>query len=278
MYSKDRLIIMDADGTTIDAFGAIERTFAEHHMNIGDLERFQKRRNLFKYLGGLKEFPTNLKRQIGKQKRSKLIATLTEIYREEAKLYEGIDFLIRRLIAERGLRVGLITRNITNEPKRTLRRLFQRHDIEVDELDFLVHIPLKQDKVEPFRRTRDELRINPARAYACGDEKKDFLAAVATGMHPFMVSYGFEDYERLTGKIGVPAEVISRNPGEFRERVCHTLDLEPDPLISTLGFHPDRSGRIEPALPAAAAQQPSQGGIAAHQSHQDAAGRRGVAQ
>jgi len=79
MYSKDKLLIIDADGTTIDAFSAIERTFAAHNMKIGDLERFQKRRHIFKYLGGLKEFPNNLSRQIGKQKRSKLVRTLTEV-------------------------------------------------------------------------------------------------------------------------------------------------------------------------------------------------------
>lgn len=240
MYSNDRLFIMDADGTTIDAFSAIERTFLEHNMDIGDLERFQKRRNLFKYLGGLKEFPTNLKQQISKQKRSKLIATLTEVYREEARLYVGIDLLVQRLIAAPGLRVGLITRNITDEPKETLRILFRRHRIDVDALDFLVHIPLKQSKVEPFRRIRNELRINPARAYACGDEKKDFLAAVATGMHPFMVSYGFDDYERLTGKAGVPTDVISRDPEEFRERVFHALDLGPNSVIPIAGFRPRR--------------------------------------
>jgi len=225
MYSKDRLIILDADGTTIDAFTAIERTFAHHHMDIGDLERFQKRRNLFKYLGGLKEFPTNLKRQLGTQKRSKLIATLTEIYREEASLYDGIDLLIRRLIAEKGLRVGVVTRNITNEPRKTLERLFHRHDVEVKDLDFLVHLPLKKEKVQCFRQLRERFSVNPARAYACGDEKKDFLAARATGMHPFMVSYGFEDFERLTERIGVPTELISRDPAEFRARVIHALDL-----------------------------------------------------
>ena len=68
MYSKDHLVILDADGTTIDAFSAIERTFACHYMDIGDLERFQKRRHRFKYLGGLKEFPNNIKQQLGKQK------------------------------------------------------------------------------------------------------------------------------------------------------------------------------------------------------------------
>jgi phosphoglycolate phosphatase len=226
MYSKDRLLILDADGTTIDAFGAIEKTFARHHMNIGDLERFQKRRHLFKYLGGLKEFPSNLKRQLGKQKRALLIETLTEIYREEARLYDGIGPWINRLIAENRLRVGIVTRNITNDPKQTLRLLLERHGVEVDGLDFLIHIPLKQEKTAAFLTAQKHFNVNPARSYACGDEKKDFIAAVAAGMHPFMVSYGFEDFQRLTGKIGVPAEVVSRTPAAFRFRVFHALDID----------------------------------------------------
>jgi phosphoglycolate phosphatase len=226
MYSKDRLLILDADGTTIDAFSAIEKTFALYHMNIGDLERFQKRRHLFKYLGGLKEFPRNLKRQLGKQKRARLIETLTAIYREEARLYDGIGPWINTLVAEKGLRVGIVTRNITNDPKQTLRLLLERHGVEVDGLDFLIHIPLKQDKTASFRQVQKDFYINPARSYTCGDEKKDFIAAVAAGMHPFMVSYGFEDFQRLTGKIGVPAELVSRTPAEFRYRVCHALDID----------------------------------------------------
>lgn len=226
MYSKDRLIILDADGTTIDAFGAIERTFALHQMDIGDLARFQKRRHLFKYLGGMKEFPSNLKRQLGKQKRTKLIETLTQIYRDEARLYEPIGLWINRLTAQRGLRIGVITCNITNEPIVTLQRLFQRHGIDSDQFDFLVHVPLKQDKASAFQRVRAEFDINPARAYACGDEKKDFLAALSVGMHPFMVSYGFEDFGRLTKKIGIPPELISRTPGEFCAKVCHALDID----------------------------------------------------
>ena len=42
--SPNRLVIFDADGTIIDAFRAIEQTFLQHGMAIGDLERFQKRR------------------------------------------------------------------------------------------------------------------------------------------------------------------------------------------------------------------------------------------
>lgn len=229
MYpSSERLVILDADGTTVDAFGAIERTFAHHGMDIGDLVRFQKRRHLFKYLGGLKEFPANLKRQLGKQRRRQLIATLTEVYRAEARLFPGIAELVEALIAAPGIRVGLVTRNITHEPAETLRLLFLRHDIDADALDFLVSVPLGEAKTGHFRAVRERLGINPARAYVCGDEHKDYLAAIATGMHPFIVSYGFEDHRRLTERFNVPEEVISRTPQELSARVRHGLDLAPD--------------------------------------------------
>lgn len=58
MYTSDkRLLILDADGTTIDAFPAIEAAFARHGLVIGAETSFQKRHHLFKYVGGLMEFP-----------------------------------------------------------------------------------------------------------------------------------------------------------------------------------------------------------------------------
>src|ERR1019366_3891800 len=97
--NAERLVIFDADGTTIDAFHAIELAFLRHGMDIGDIDRFQKRRKLFKFLGGLREFPTNLRRQFGKQSRKRLLMTLTDVYRYEACLYPGIDLLLRTLLA-----------------------------------------------------------------------------------------------------------------------------------------------------------------------------------
>lgn len=225
MYTDERLIILDADGTTIDAFAAIDRTFAHHGMDIGPLSRFQKRRNLFKYLGGLKELPRNLRKQITGEKRSRLVATLTEVYREEATLYEGIEPLLRRLTEEPALRVGIVTRNITRDPLETLERLFRRVGIDPAHFDFLVHLPLREDKLPAFRALRARFGVNPARAFACGDEARDYLAAVHSGMHPFIVSYGFEDFDRLTQKQGVPVELISRTPAELAHRVLHGLGL-----------------------------------------------------
>lgn len=45
-------------------------------------------------------------------------------------------------------------------------------------------------------------------------------------MHPFVVAYGFEDFERLVDGFDIPDDVISKTPAELSQRLCHTLDLE----------------------------------------------------
>src|ERR1017187_8704571 len=114
LNNNKRLIILDADGTTVDAYHAIDKAFSLHGMSLGDQERFQKRRHLFKYLGGIKEFFANVRKQIGRQKRRQLISTLTSIYREEARLFPGMAVMIQTLIDAPDVVVGLVTRNITN--------------------------------------------------------------------------------------------------------------------------------------------------------------------
>jgi len=224
MFSASKLVILDADGTTIDAFGAIALTFARHQLDIGDLERFQKRHNLFKYLGGAKEFPGNLKKQLGRGRRRRLIETLTEVYREEASLFPGMRELFTDLIAREGVRVGVITRNITDEPQETIARLFARQGIPPESLDFLIHLPLKQSKQGYFEQVRERFMVNPARCFVCGDEHKDYTAAVAAGMHPMIVSYGFEDHARLAQKFGVPEVLISDSPAELGQRLTNALE------------------------------------------------------
>lgn len=223
----ERLVILDADGTTIDAFHAIQTTFMRLGMDIGDIDRFQKRRKLFKFLGGLREFPSNLRRQFGKQNRKRLRETLTEVYRHEACLYPGMDTLLKTLLSTPDVRVGVITRNVTIDPQATLSCLFKRHDIDTEQFDYFACIPLKENKGEHMKRARQVFAINPACSYACGDEYSDYLAAISAGMHPFVVSYGFESNARLTKKFKVPNEIVSTSPAEFGGRLLHAMNLIP---------------------------------------------------
>ncbi len=226
MYSNRKLVILDADGTTIDAFQAIDQTFARHDMKLGDLSRFQKRHNLFKYIGGIKESPKNLRKQLRRVERNKLIETLTSVYREAAVLYPGMKDMMQALIKSEEVIVGVVTRNITSDPVETLRCLFERESINVTELDFLVHIPLREKKTDTFRKLREEYLVNPALCFVCGDEYKDYLSAISTGMNPFMASYGFESFERLTDKYEIPQEVISQTPESLSARLFHALSMK----------------------------------------------------
>ena len=222
MYKSNKhLVIFDADGTTIDAYPAIEEAFSRYGLSLGDEESFQKRHHLFKYLGGLKEFPSFIKNNIREKNRRKIIESLTDVYRTEARLYPGIPELINSLITAPHVVTGLVTRNITINPLETLRLLFKRHGVNTNQFDFVVHIPLSDIKTSAFRSVRERFEINPARAYMCGDEHKDYLAAIQCGIHPFMVSYGFEDHKRLSKKFEVPDELISRTPDELCWRVRH---------------------------------------------------------
>lgn len=225
MYSNRKLVILDADGTTIDAFQAIAETFSRHDMKLGDLSRFQKRHNLFKYLGGVKEFPKNLRKQLTRVERNKLIETLTSVYQEKAVLYPGMQTMMQSLIETDNVVVGVVTRNITLDPLNTLKRLFERENIDVKKLDFLVHIPLREKKTDTFRSIREEYKINPALCYVCGDEYKDYVSAVSTAMHPFIVSYGFESLQRLTEKFEIPREIISETPTSMVNRLFHSLSI-----------------------------------------------------
>ena len=224
--NHDRLVIFDVDGTLVDSFYAVETAFERHGMDIGDLHRFQRRRKLLKYLGGLREFPKNLRRQLDTKSRKRLKQTLTEIYRSEARLFPAMASLINLLIEAPDIQVGIVSRNVTIEPEETIRLVLERNAIDCSRLDFLACIPLGEEKTATFRTLREQFGVNPSRAYACGDEFRDYSAAIAAGMNPLVVSYGFENYERLVDNFGIPDEIISKTPQELLARLCHTLDLQ----------------------------------------------------
>ena len=226
MYlTRDRLVIFDADGTLIDSFPVVERAFMLHGMDIGDLQRFQRRRKLLKYIGGLREFPKNLRQQLDKENRKRFKRTLTEVYRGEVQLFPGMVSLLKQLIATPDVRVGIVSRNVTIEPEETLSIVLSRFGIDSQDLDFLRCIPHGDGKAPEFRAIRERFGVNPLLAYACGDEYRDYADAGASGMQAIVASYGFEDHGRLVGDYNVPLEVMARTPSELAHRLRHGLNL-----------------------------------------------------
>lgn len=229
MYrNRDRLVIFDADGTLIDAFHVVGQAFADNGMDLGDLERFQRRRKLLKYVGGLREFPKNLRRQIGKERRKLLKESLTELYRTEANMFPGVVALLGQLISATDVRVGIVSRNVTIEPEISVGSVLARHGIDPERLDFLRCIPLGESKAATFDDLREHFGINPLRAIVCGDEYKDYASARSAGMNSLIVSYGFESHARLVDDYDIPPGLVAQTPGEMIARLCHALDL-PEP-------------------------------------------------
>lgn len=58
-----------------------------------------------------------------------------------------------------------------------------------------------------------------------GDEHRDYEAALSAGIHPFIVSYGFESRARLMQKFVIPEEVISPDAETLCSGVWHALEL-----------------------------------------------------
>jgi phosphoglycolate phosphatase len=223
MFSNKRLVILDADGTTIDAFSAIAKTFSAHGMALGDLSRSPKRHNLLKYLAGAKEFPKNLRKQLTRVKHNLLIDMLTAVNRDKARLYPRMCELINRPLDSSDVLVGIVTRNITHDPEKTPRLLFQREQVDVDKLDFLIHVSLKEKKTAVLNRIRELHQVNPSLCYVCGDEYKNYLSDLLAAMHPFIVSYGFESLERLAQKFEIPGMSFYDSPQQFSQRLLHAL-------------------------------------------------------
>jgi phosphoglycolate phosphatase len=194
-------------------------------MDIGDLERFQRRKKLLKYVGGLREFPKNLRRQIGKEKRKFLKQTLTDLYRTEANLFPGVAAMLERLMATSDIRVGIVSRNVTIEPEISVGAVLERHGIATERLDFLCCIPLGESKAATFDNLRQRFGINPLKSIVCGDEYKDYAAARSAGMNSLIVSYGFESHTRLIDDYDVPPGLVAQTPEEMITRLFHALDL-----------------------------------------------------
>lgn len=226
MYpSSDHLVILDADGTLFDTFPVVEEAFAVHGMDIGDRERFQRRRKLLKYLGGLREFPKNLRQQFDRTHRKQFKQTLTEIYRASARPFPGMIDLLQHLIEAEEVRVGIVSRNVTNDPETTLSIVLQRYGIDADALDFVRCIPRGEAKTGQFRLLSEHFGINPLRAVVCGDEAGDYEDASRAGLRALIAAYGFEDQRRLVEDYGIPPELIAQTPDQLAARLCHTLGL-----------------------------------------------------
>lgn len=219
---KDILVVLDFDGFLINSYKLLQITFNEFGLDIGDEDRFRHRRKFLKYLGGGKEFMRNLV-TYSLPKKKKIRKTLTEIYLAEGHIYQEFVPVLNKMIDTPGIHVGIISRNFTHNPGKTIRRVLRNSHINEENLDFVIPVDTgtkKHDVLEGMKSTRYRKCIFGA------DEIGDYKAAIETGYNYVLIaSYGFDNRKRLINDGQVPENNIYDSPIIIADRLNKLLPV-----------------------------------------------------
>ncbi len=228
---KQTLIVLDFDGFLIDSYRMLKTTFDDLGLDLGDVDRFRHRRKFLKYIGGGKEFLGNLV-SYALPKQKKIRARLTDTYMEHGVIYPQFSPLLNQLIENPEYHVGIISRNFTHNPGRTIRQVFRNSGVNEQDLDFVIPVPIgakKHDVLEGMKADRYIATLFGA------DEIGDYRAASETGYDSIIMgSYGFDNRERLVKHGNVPEEIIG-------DSVHETMDMIRQAL------NPDKPAKMRPA-------------------------------
>lgn len=211
---KKALVVLDFDGYLVNSYRIIDQAFRKFGLSVGDEERFRNRRKFLKYLGGGREILGNLV-SYSLPKQQTIRELLTEEFMEEGEVYPEFAPLLNAMIADPAVHVGILSRNFTLRPGRTIRAVLSNSDVDHAGLDFVIPIPARAKKDEV-------LDAMYSARYAVklfgGDEIGDYKAASKTYYESIIGSYGFDQHNRLVEKGGVPPDCIAASPAEVVER------------------------------------------------------------
>jgi phosphoglycolate phosphatase len=221
---KRLLVVLDFDGFLINSYALLKDTLDGFGLDVGDEDRFKNRRKFLKYLGGGKEFVTNLVK-FSFPKKKRIREALTDLYVYTGRIYPEFKPLINELIASPAVHCGIVSRNYTLNPGCTIRSVLRNSGIDEEELDFVIPIPVGVKKGDVL------VAMKASRYRDCllgGDEVGDYRAAIEAGYGCLIGSYGFDNRKRLVEQGEVPADCIFDNPrdlvAQFRARVGVYLD------------------------------------------------------
>ncbi|MBI4692449.1 MAG: HAD family hydrolase [Gammaproteobacteria bacterium] len=249
---KRLLVVLDFDGFLVNSYALIRETFAAFGLDVGDEERFRNRRKFLKYLGGGKEFLTNLVR-FALPKERRIREVLTEVYRTEGLVYPEFRDVVNRLIASPRVHCGVVSRNFTLAPGPTMRCVLKRSGIAEAELDFVIPIPAGTPKDETLAAMRS------SRYHECllgADEISDYRAATAAGYEVLMASYGFDHRNRLIDRGDVPGALIYDDPATLATELAdHVAPYVDPPRRRALSLPPPGADFGVNAVTAAAAHE-----------------------
>ena len=216
MPLKETLVVLDFDGLLIDSYELLKITFNKCGLDVGDEDRFQNRRKFLKYVGGGKELIGNLV-NLSLPKKKKIREQLTETYCNEGKIHPDFVTLINDMIDSPNIHVGIVSRNFTYHPGKTIRQVLKNSKVNEAAMDFIIPISAGVKKGNVLEGMKASSYKNCVFA---ADEISDYRAANDTGYNRiFMASYGFDTRERLIKKGEIPEEIIFDTPKKLSKKL-----------------------------------------------------------
>ena len=210
---KHLLVVFDFDGLLINSYGLLRDTFDSFGLDVGDENRFKNRRKFLKYFGGGKELVRNLA-QIALPKKKRIREALTENYLSSGRIFDSFPPFINHCIEHPNVHTGVLSRNYTLEPGKTIRAVFKNSGVDESNLDFVIPIPVgakKHDALQAMSSERYKLNLFG------GDEIGDYKAATDSGYTALMAAYGFDTASRLIKHANVPKDRIFETPDSLVE-------------------------------------------------------------
>lgn len=220
MPSKETLVVLDFDGLLINSYELLKITFKNCGLDVGDEDRFQNRRKFLKYIGGGKELIGNLV-NLTLPKKKLIREQLTETYCSEGKIYPEFTTLVNDMIDSPDVHVGIVSRNFTHHPGKTIRQVLRNSKINEGALDFIIPISVGVKKGNILEGMKSSSYKN---CIFAADEISDYRAAFETGYNKiFMASYGFDTKDRLIKKGDIPEDIIFDSPQKLQKKIQKTL-------------------------------------------------------
>lgn len=220
MPLKETLVVLDFDGLLINSYELLKITFKHCGLDVGDEDRFQNRRKFLKYVGGGKELIGNLV-NLTLPKKKMIREQLTETYCNEGEIYPEFTTLVNDMIDSPDVHVGIVSRNFTHHPGKTIRQVLRNSKVNEGAIDFIIPISAGVKKGNVLEGMK-----SPSYKHCifAADEISDYRAAHETGYNKiFMASYGFDTKDRLIRKGEIPEDIIFDSPKKLQKKLQKTL-------------------------------------------------------
>jgi len=209
-------VLFDLDGTLLDTLediaDAANRVLTRHHYPAHPLDAYRY------FVGeGVRVLVWRLLPQDARSEET--VDVMHAEFREEysrnwnakTKPYEGVPEMLDGLV-DRGLKIAVLSNKPDDFTRKCVDELLPRWAFDAV-LGHRDGIPPKPDPTGALQVARD-LRVSPGRILFLGDSSIDMETALAAGMSPAGVLWGFRDREELERSgaravIGAPRDVFA---------------------------------------------------------------------